>query len=42
MVEASVDDLHYLRHAPQLSTVAELTGALAQRSRRLGRRLAAP
>jgi len=36
-----IDDLHYLRNAPQLSTTAELTGELAERSRRLARRLAA-
>jgi hypothetical protein len=36
-----VEDLHYLRNAPQLSTTAELTGELVERSRRLARRLAA-
>ena len=36
-----IADLHYLRNAPQLSTTAELTGELADRSRRLARRLAA-
>jgi hypothetical protein len=36
-----VDDLHYLRFAPQLSAVGELTGELVERSRRLARRLAA-
>ena len=36
-----VDDLHYLRHAPELSSVAQLSGELASRSRRLGRRLTA-
>jgi len=36
-----IEDLHYLRHAPQLSTIGELAGDLAERSRRLGRRLAA-
>jgi hypothetical protein len=36
-----VEDLHYLRNAPQLSTIAELTGELVERSRRLARRLAA-
>jgi hypothetical protein len=35
-----VDDLHYLRFAPQLSAVGELTGELIERSRRLARRLA--
>jgi hypothetical protein len=37
---ALVDDLHYLRYAPQLSTVGELAGDLAARSRGLARRLA--
>lgn len=36
-----VDDLHYLRFAPQLSAVGELTGELVERSRRLARRLVA-
>lgn len=40
-LDALVEDLHYLRHAPQLSTVAELAAELAERSRRLGCRLAA-
>lgn len=35
-----VDDLHYLRFAPQLSAIGELTGELVERSRRLARRLA--
>jgi len=34
-----VEDLHYLRNAPQLSTTAELTGELVERSRRLARHL---
>lgn len=38
---AVVDDLHYLRYAPQLSTVGELAGDLAARSHGLARRLAA-
>ncbi len=35
-----VDDIHYLRHAPQLSTVSELAGDLRDRSLRLAHRLA--
>ncbi|HUO85848.1 MAG TPA: BatD family protein [Thermoanaerobaculia bacterium] len=35
-----VEDLHYLRFAPQLSAVDELSADLVERSRRLGRRLA--
>ena len=35
-----VDDVHYLRHAPQLSTVSELAGDLRRRSLRLAHRLA--
>lgn len=34
-----MDDLHYLRNAPQLSTIGQLTGELAARSSRLARRL---
>lgn len=34
-----VEDLHYLRNAPQLSAIAQLTGELVDRSRRLARRL---
>lgn len=34
-----VEDLHYLRNAPQLSSIGQLTGELAERSRRLARRL---
>lgn len=36
-----VEDLHYLRYAPQLSTVGELAADLVSRSRGLARRLAA-
>jgi len=34
-----VEDVHYLRYAPQLSTIAALRGDLVDRSRRLARRL---
>ena len=34
-----VEDVHYLRYAPQLSTIAALRGELVDRSRRLARRL---
>jgi hypothetical protein len=35
-----IEDLHYLRYAPQLSAIASLRGELVDRSARLGRRLA--
>ena len=34
-----VEDVHYLRYAPQLSTIAALRGDLVDRSRRLARRI---
>lgn len=39
-LEELLEEVHYLRHAPQLSTVSELAGDLRHRSLRLARRLA--
>ncbi len=40
-LERLIEDLHYLRYAPQLSAIAALRGELVERSRRLARRLEA-